>query len=100
MEAALSEGASGILPEVPASFEAGFAGGTPAARCLRISCVTLNSIGSPWQSQPGIYGALNPRSVLYLTMMSLRILLSAVPMCTSPLAKGGQIGRASCRERV
>ena len=60
---------------------------------LRISCETLNSMGRPWQSQPGTYGALKPRKVLYLTMMSLRILFSAVPMWTSPLANGGP----SCR---
>ena len=34
-------------------------------------------------------GALKPRRVLYLTTMSLRILFSALPMCTSPFANGG-----------
>ena len=46
---------------------------------LRMSWVTLNSMGNPWQSHPGTYGARNPRIVLYLTMMSLSILFSAVP---------------------
>ena len=56
---------------------------------FRICCVTLNSIGNPWQSQPGTYGTCLPRIVWYLRMKSLRILFSAVPMCTSPLANGG-----------
>ena len=33
--------------------------------------------------------ALRPEMVLNLMMMSLRILFSAVPTCTSPFAKGG-----------
>jgi len=44
------------------------------------------SIGKPWQSQPGMYGASKPASVFDLTMMSLRILLTACPRWIAPLA--------------
>jgi hypothetical protein len=50
---------------------------------------TMCSIGWPWQSQPGTYGATNPRIVLYRTTRSLSTLLNAVPMWMSPLAYGG-----------
>ena len=51
------------------------------------------SIGRPWQSQPGVYSASNPSSWRALTIMSLRILLTAWPMWIWPLAYGGP----SCR---
>ena len=35
------------------------------------------SIGMPWQSQPGTYGAWKPSRVFSLRIMSLRILLTA-----------------------
>ena len=63
------------------------AGSRPA-----VSFTTLNSIGKPWQSQPGTNGAANPAMVFDFTTRSLSSLLSAVPMWTSPLAKGGPRG--------
>ena len=50
---------------------------------------TAISIGRPWQSQPGTYGARWPASSFDLTVMSLRILLTAWPMWIEPLAYGG-----------
>ncbi len=47
------------------------------------------SIGRPWQSQPGMYGASKPARYFDLTMMSLRILLTAWPRWIAPLAYGG-----------
>ena len=47
---------------------------------------TFNSIGRPWQSQPGTYGASKPAIVRDLTTKSLSTLLSAVPMWMRPLA--------------
>ena len=47
---------------------------------------TWCSIGRPWQSQPGTYGASNPDSVLLRTMMSFSTLLTAWPMWMSPFA--------------
>src|SRR5690606_7832029 len=47
------------------------------------------SIGRPWQSQPGMYGASKPARWRDLTMMSLRILLTAWPRWIAPLAYGG-----------
>ena len=41
---------------------------------------TRNSIGSPWQSQPGMNGARNPAIERDFTTKSLRILFSAVPI--------------------
>jgi hypothetical protein len=40
---------------------------------------TFSSIGSPWQSQPGTYGAHRPVIARCFTMTSFRTLLSAVP---------------------
>jgi hypothetical protein len=40
---------------------------------------TFSSIGSPWQSYPGTYGASKPAIDAALTTMSFRILLRAVP---------------------
>ena len=50
---------------------------------------TFSSIGRPWQSQPGTYGASKPSMLCDFTTMSLRILLSAWPMWISPFAYGG-----------
>ena len=50
------------------------------------SLSTLCSIGSPWQSHPGTYTASKPAICRERTMMSLRILLRAVPMWMCPLA--------------
>ena len=61
----------------------------------RDSFTTLNSMGSPWQSQPGTNGARNPAIVFDFTIRSFSTLFSAVPMWTSPLAKGGP----SCRTK-
>ena len=47
---------------------------------------TCSSIGSPWQSHPGMYGASKPSSVRDLTTMSLRILLTECPMWIAPFA--------------
>ena len=41
---------------------------------------TLSSMGRPWQSQPGTYGASKPAIERDFTTKSLRILLSAWPM--------------------
>ena len=54
---------------------------------------TASSIGRPWQSQPGTYGASKPASSFDLTTMSLSILLTAWPMWIAPFAYGGP----SCR---
>ncbi len=51
------------------------------------------SIGIPWQSQPGTYGASKPAMLRDLTTMSFRILLTAWPRWMSPFAYGGP----SCR---
>ena len=75
------------------------AAGTAEFRCFHLHAgladffSTACSIGNPWQSQPGTYGASKPASVRDLTMMSLRILLTAWPRWMSPLAYGGP----SCR---
>ncbi len=53
------------------------------------SLSTFSSIGRPWQSQPGTYGASKPACDFERTTMSFRILLSAVPMWMCPLAYGG-----------
>src|SRR3954470_1409855 len=50
---------------------------------------TLISIGSPWQSHPGTYGASNPAMVFDFTTKSFRHLLSACPRWMGPLAYGG-----------
>ncbi len=50
------------------------------------SLSTLSSMGSPWQSQPGMYSAASPLRLRYFTMTSFRTLLSACPMWMSPLA--------------
>ena len=47
------------------------------------------SIGRPWQSQPGTKRASKPASCLDLTTMSFRMLFTAWPMCSTPLAYGG-----------
>ena len=47
---------------------------------------SFNSIGRPWQSQPGTYGASNPIIERERTTMSLRTLLRAVPRWMLPLA--------------
>src|SRR5205807_827796 len=60
-----------------------------AGRFLPYFFSICTSIGMPWQSQPGTYGASKPASDFDLTMMSLRILFTAVPMWMSPLAYGG-----------
>ncbi len=54
---------------------------------------TLISIGSPWQSHPGTYGASNPAIVFVFTTKSLMHLLSACPRWIAPFAYGGP----SCR---
>src|SRR5208282_555494 len=41
------------------------------------SLSTLISMGSPWQSQPGTYGASNPAMVFDLTMKSFKHLFIA-----------------------
>jgi hypothetical protein len=38
---------------------------------------TLSSIGNPWQSQPGTYGASKPDKVLDLIIISFSTLLTA-----------------------
>jgi len=53
---------------------------TSSGESPRDSFTTLYSIGNPWQSQPGKYGARKPAIVFDFTTRSLRILLSAVPM--------------------
>jgi hypothetical protein len=68
---------------------------TSAGARPRDSLTTLNSIGSPWQSHPGTYGARKPSIERDFTMMSLRILFSAVPMWTSPFANGGPSWRTN-----
>ena len=50
---------------------------------------TWCSIGRPWQSQPGTYGASKPSSWCDLTTMSLSTLLTAVADVIAPLAYGG-----------
>ena len=47
---------------------------------------TTNSIGNPWQSHPGIYGASYPERILDLTIKSFKILLTAWPIWISPFA--------------
>ena len=47
---------------------------------------TFSSIGSPWQSQPGRYGASFPVADRLRTITSFRILLSTVPRWMCPLA--------------
>ena len=47
---------------------------------------TFSSIGRPWQSQPGTYGASNPAIVRDRTMKSLSTLFRAVPRWMRPLA--------------
>ena len=57
---------------------------------LRPCCFSIcTSIGMPWQSHPGTYGASKPASDFDFTTMSLRILLTAWPMWMSPFAYGG-----------
>ena len=51
--------------------------------------VHLQLDGSPWQSQPGWYGASWPAMRRVRTTRSFRILLSAVPRWRWPLAYGG-----------
>ena len=53
------------------------------------SFITLCSIGSPWQSQPGTKRTSWPALRRLRTTMSLRILLSRWPMWMVPLADGG-----------
>src|SRR5215510_181461 len=50
---------------------------------------TRSSIGRPWQSYPGMYGASKPAIDRDFTTRSFRILLSAVPRWMLPLAYGG-----------
>ncbi len=50
------------------------------------SLSTLSSIGRPWQSHPGTYGASKPASVFERTTRSLRILFIEVPMWILPFA--------------
>ena len=57
--------------------------------CLPCVFSICTSIGMPWQSQPGTYGASKPSIVRLLTMMSFRILLNACPMWRSLFAYGG-----------
>jgi hypothetical protein len=47
---------------------------------------TLSSIGRPWQSHPGTYGASKPAMLFDRTTRSFRILLRAVPMWIRPFA--------------
>ena len=51
-----------------------------------ISLSSACSIGRPWQSQPGTYGARRPRSAWALTVTSFRILFKAWPMWMCPFA--------------
>ena len=53
------------------------------------SLSSFSSMGRPWQSQPGTYGASKPIIDRERTTTSFRTLLSAVPRCTLPLAYGG-----------
>ena len=46
---------------------------------------TFVSMGRPWQSQPGMYGARKPAMVFDFTIMSFRILLRPVPRWISPV---------------
>ncbi len=55
----------------------------PGLPCFFSTC---SSIGSPWQSQPGMYGASKLSRVRDLTTMSLSILLTAWPMWITPFA--------------
>jgi len=73
----------------PAAFLRSSSGVMLARSLLFMLCSTLSSIGSPWQSHPGTNAARLPSSSWFLLMKSLRILLSAWPMCRSPLAYGG-----------
>ena len=50
------------------------------------SLSTFSSMGRPWQSQPGTYGASYPNMVRLRTTMSFRTLLRTVPRWMSPLA--------------
>ena len=47
---------------------------------------TFSSMGSPWQSQPGTYGASNPAMVRDRTTTSFSTLFSTCPMWIFPLA--------------
>src|SRR5207342_1498765 len=49
---------------------------------------TTSSIGRPWQSQPGTYGASKPESSFDFTTMSFSTLFTAWPMWIWPLAYG------------
>ena len=69
------------------------AAAAPSPWLLASSRSTCSSMGRPWQSHPGTYGASNPAMVRERTMTSFKILLSAVPTWISPFAYGGP----SCR---
>ena len=56
----------------------------------------FSSIGNPWQSHPGTYGAFFPRNVFDLIVISLSILFTECPRWIEPLAYGGP----SCRIKV
>src|SRR2546428_84858 len=58
---------------------------------------TSSSIGSPWQSHPGTYGANRPLIARYFTITSFRTLFSASPMRMWPLAYGGPSRRTKRR---
>lgn len=86
---------------------------------VRCFSKAFNSIGKPWQSQPGRKSIRKPLSKLYRTIMSFwiltmknecsivirprqkRTLLRKCPMCKGPLANGGpswrtKFGRSIC----
>ena len=55
---------------------------------LRLPCFfsTFSSMGKPWQSHPGTYGASYPLKVFDLMVMSFRILLTECPKWIGPFA--------------
>src|SRR6185369_16945724 len=68
------------------------------------SCITLCSMGRPWQSQPGTYAQSRPRIVLDRTTRSFSVLFIRWPMWMLPLAYGGpswkvNLGLAASLER-
>ena len=73
----------------PAAFLRSSSGVKLARSLLFMLCSTLSSMGSPCVSQPGTKAARLPSRSWFRLMKSLRILLSAWPMCRSPLAYGG-----------
>src|SRR6266702_3305078 len=76
------------------------AGEVAVSPAWRISWVTLNSIGRPWQSQPGTYGALRPRGLDFLVQPHGRPFFQPFRFAGDQVRFHGKIGPRQIQRRL